>query len=215
MTHRPRAAAFAGAIPEFPTLAPPAPRTPEMEVADAVATAMWRSLALHDELTAAHSSRVAQRAVALATCCGMTAADRWVLRRGALLHDIGKLRVPDALLNKPAHLDVAERTIINQHPEDGGTLIDAVFPLRAIRDLVLFHHERWDGQGYPRGLVGAAIPFGARVLAVCDTYDAMTTDRPYRGGVGHERAIAEITRGAGAQFDPAVVEVFVATTDPH
>ena len=136
-----------------------------------------------------------------------------MLRRGALLHDIGKLGVSPTVLNKPSSLDASERAMVNLHTEDGWSLVDAVPPLRAIRELVRSHHERWDGGGYPQGLAGEAIPFGARVLAVCDTYDAMTTDRPYRQGMGHARAIAEITSAAGTQFDPSVVDVLTRISD--
>ena len=138
-----------------------------------------------------------------------------MLRRGAILHDVGKLGVPDAVLNKPDRLQPHEREIINTHPDHGHALVSAVLPLPGLRDIVLFHHERWDGQGYPRGVAGEAIPFGARVLAVCDTYDAMTTHRPYRQGLGHDLALEEIARAAGTQFDPAVVDAFTRVVDGH
>jgi putative nucleotidyltransferase with HDIG domain len=210
---RVRSDSFAHPIVGFPSVSPPPLPSSEREVADAIAAAMWRSLSLHDELTAAHCTRVAERSVALAEACGIDRAERWALRRGALLHDVGKLGISDVLLNKPGRLDDRERVSMNRHPEDGFALVEVVAALDRVRDLVLSHHERWDGHGYPHGLAGEAIPLAVRVLAVCDTYDAMTCSRPYRDALPHERAIEEIVRCAGTQFDPEVVRVMVAVSE--
>jgi putative nucleotidyltransferase with HDIG domain len=200
---------FSDAISEFPTQCPTGVRPADARGTDAVAMGLWRSLALRDEATAMHSMRVAQWVVLLADECGLSTEERWSLRRGALLHDIGKLGVPDAVLNKPGALDEAERTLVNGHPESGYALLRAVEPLRGIAHLVRHHHERWDGRGYPGGLAGEEIPRGARLLAVCDTFDAMTSDRPYRQGMAREVALAAIGHAAGSQLDPEATAAFL------
>ncbi len=201
---------FSDVISEFPTRGPTAAPPADARGIDAMAMGLWRSLALRDEATALHSLRVAQWVVLLADECGLSSEERWSLRRGALLHDIGKLGVPDAVLHKPGALDAAERTLVNGHPESGYALLRAVEPLRGIAHLVRHHHERWDGRGYPDGLAGEAIPHGARLLAVCDTFDAMTSDRPYRRGMARELALEEIGRAAGSQLDPEASRAFLS-----
>ncbi|OFZ90592.1 MAG: response regulator [Betaproteobacteria bacterium RBG_16_66_20] len=129
---------------------------------------------------------------------------------GALLHDIGKIGIPDAILLKPGPLAPAEAELMRTHPEKGQAILAGISFLRDAAQIVLSHEERFDGSGYPRGLVGAAIPFGARLFAVIDTLDAMTSDRPYRRGLPFDTAKAEILGFAGTQFDPAAVEAFVA-----
>jgi diguanylate cyclase (GGDEF)-like protein len=128
--------------------------------------------------------------------------------RGAELHDIGKMAVPDAVLEKPASLDEREREMIRQHTIVGERILAVSPALRKIGRLVRYSHERWDGSGYPDGLVGDEIPLGARIIAVCDAYDAMTSDRPYQTAVSIDDALLELRRCAGSQFDPKVVEVF-------
>lgn len=200
---------FLGAQSEFPTQGPAADPPPGAAGTDTVTMGLWRSLALRDEATAQHSLRVAHWVVLLAGECGMSTHERWSLRRGALLHDIGKLGVPDALLRKPGSLDEGERVQVNAHAENGFALVNTVEPLRGVADLVRYHHERWDGHGYPCRLAGEAIPLGARLLAVCDAFDAMTSDRPYREGMPHDAALTTIERAAGTQLDPAVVAAFL------
>ena len=200
---------FSDAISGFPTQCPTAVRPADARGIDAVTMGLWRSLALRDEATAMHSMRVAQWAVLLADECGLVYRGALVPRRGALLHDIGKLGVPDAVLYKPGPLDDAERTLVNAHPESGYALLRAVEPLMGIAHLVRHHHERWDGRGYPGGLAGEEIPRGARLLAVCDTFDAMTSDRPYRQGMARETALAVIGHAAGSQLDPDATTAFL------
>jgi HD-GYP domain-containing protein (c-di-GMP phosphodiesterase class II) len=130
--------------------------------------------------------------------------------RGALLHDIGKIGVPDAILLKPDRLTPAEWEEMRRHPQIGWTILKSIEFLDVSADIVLSHQERWDGGGYPRGLSGEAIPVGARIFAIADCYDAMTTDRPYRARTSAEAARAEIRRCAGSQFDPAAVEAFLS-----
>jgi HD-GYP domain-containing protein (c-di-GMP phosphodiesterase class II) len=129
------------------------------------------------------------------------------LEFGALLHDIGKLRVPDAILNKPGKLDPAEWAIIKRHPVDGQEMLDRIGgALADVGLIVRGHHERWDGGGYPDGLVAEATPLAARIICACDAYSAMTTNRPYRGAMPIEDALAELRNCSGTQFDPQVVE---------
>jgi HD domain-containing protein len=130
--------------------------------------------------------------------------------RGAELHDVGKMAVPDAILHKPAALDPDEWAFVHQHTIIGERILAAAPALRPVGLLVRSSHERWDGRGYPDGLAGATIPLGARIIAVCDAYDAMCTDRPYRRACTEAEALAELRRCGGTQFDPAVVEAFCA-----
>jgi two-component system cell cycle response regulator len=128
--------------------------------------------------------------------------------RAAELHDVGKIAVPDAILDKPGTLDPVEWSFMRRHPLIGERILLAAPALRPVARLVRSSHERWDGTGYPDGLSGDAIPLGARVVAVCDAFDAMTTERPYRQPVTVEEAVAELRECAGTQFDPMVVEAF-------
>ena len=140
---------------------------------------------------------------------GMTEEDRTTLWQAAALHDIGKAAVPDAILDKPAPLDDDEWEFMRRHTVIGERILDGAPALTAAARLVRSSHEHFDGNGYPDRLAGAGIPLGARIVAVCDAYDAMVSDRPYRRAMSSERAIQELNRCAGAQFDPAVVDAFV------
>jgi HD-GYP domain-containing protein (c-di-GMP phosphodiesterase class II) len=131
------------------------------------------------------------------------------IEHAALLHDIGKVGVPDAVLFKNGTLDDEERLLIRAHPVIGAGLLADVPTMCDIYPCILHHHERWDGRGYPDGLSGENIPLGARIIAVADSFDAMTTDRPYRRGLGAEAAIAELVRHEGTQFDKRCVIAFV------
>ncbi len=156
-----------------------------------------------------HGARVATLAEPVAQRLGWEAERLATLRFGAHLHDIGKLVVRRSVLRKPGPLTSAEETEIRAHPRAGATL---VLPLRgawAALPYVLFHHERWDGFGYPSGLSGRAIPLEARLIAVADAFDAMTSTRPYSAASSPERALAEIARCAGTQFDPHVAALFL------
>lgn len=129
---------------------------------------------------------------------------------GSLLHDIGKIGIPDAILLKQAPLDAAEWLVMKAHAENGYQIVATIPGMHMAAELVWSHEERFDGRGYPRGLAGNEIPFGARIFAVIDTLDAMTSDRPYRKGLSFETAKAEISRQSGTQFDPVAVEAFIA-----
>jgi putative nucleotidyltransferase with HDIG domain len=132
------------------------------------------------------------------------------LRRGALLHDIGKIGVPDHILRKPGPLTENEWTTMRLHPDLGAKIIAHVPFLEEVAVIIRAHHERWDGNGYPVGTAGQAIPLGARIFAVADSFDAMTSDRPYRRGRQLDEALAEVERCSGSQFDPQVVTAFLA-----
>ena len=138
----------------------------------------------------------------------MAEQDQPDLGHGVLLHDIGKIGIPDAILLKPGPLTPEEWTIMRRHPEIGRALIEKIPFLRGAVPIVWSHHEKWDGTGYPRGLKGAEIPLGARIFMVVDAFDAMTFDRPYSKAKPFDVAKAEIRRCAGAHFDPVVVESF-------
>ncbi len=171
--------------------------------------ALAGAIEARDGYTGEHCARMAARAVALAEALGLSAEEVATVRLGAVLHDVGKIGVPDAVLNKPARLDAEEFAVMKRHPEIGAGIVGAVARLRAVVPLVRHHHERFDGGGYPDGLSGEEIPIGARILTVVDTYGAMTEDRIYRTTPGHARAVIELERGAGAQFDPHVARTFL------
>ena len=155
-----------------------------------------------------HLGGVATLAQAVGRALGLNAEGVDEVTRAAELHDIGKMAVPDAILSKPAGLDLDEQTLMRQHTVIGERILAVAPALRSVGTLVRHSHERYDGHGYPDGLVGEEIPMGARIIAVCDAFDAMTSDRPYQGAVSLTEALAELRRCAGGQFDPAVVEAF-------
>jgi two-component system, cell cycle response regulator len=157
-----------------------------------------------------HSSEVADLAVAVARRLGMDGEEIDEIARAAELHDVGKVGIPDVILEKPAGLDATEWELMYQHTILGERILNAAPALRPVARIVRSTHERWDGRGYPDRLRGEEIPPGARVVAVCDAYDAMTTDRAYRAAVGHEAACQELRDMAGSQFDPQVVDAFIA-----
>jgi HD-GYP domain-containing protein (c-di-GMP phosphodiesterase class II) len=131
------------------------------------------------------------------------------IHRGALLHDIGKMAIPDAILQKPGELSEAEQKIMQTHPEKAHKLLSQIDYLTPAMDIPYCHHEKWDGSGYPRGLKGEEIPLPARLFAVVDVYDALTTDRPYRQAWSREKALAHIREQSGKHFCPDVVRVFI------
>lgn len=164
-----------------------------------------------DHETTGHSFRVALYAVALGRAMGCKGEILKAIEWGALLHDVGKMVVPDQILRKGGPLTEEEWMIMKQHPGWGYDMLAEVrFLQPAALDIVYCHHERWDGHGYPRGLAEQEIPLGARIFAVVDTYDAMTSDRPYRRARSHQQALAELQRVAGQQLDPEAVDAFCA-----
>ena len=164
--------------------------------------------------TGDHSQRVVRYSLAVARKLGVPERDLPDLGRGALLHDIGKIGVPDAILLKPAALDEEEWRVMRRHPEIGHDILKSIGFLERSAALVLAHQERFDGRGYPRGLAGEDIPIAARIFAIADTFDAMTSHRPYRRALSAERAREEILRCAGTQFDRRCAEAFLSIPQP-
>ncbi len=162
-----------------------------------------------DSYTASHSWLVADYAVMTAETLGLTGDIIEDLRMAAYLHDLGKIGIPDEVLRKPAALTLAEGRQMRKHPTIAAHILEEVPFSPRLKLAVKHNHERWDGLGYPDGLEGEEIPIEARIIAVTDAYEAMTSDRPYRPTIGHAAAVAELRRHAGTQFDPRVVEAFV------
>ena len=180
---------------------------------DITLEAMGDALDLRDHETEGHSKRVTAYTLALAQAMGVDSEELKIIARGAFLHDVGKIATPDAILLKAGKLDPVEMDIMKQHCERGYEIVRKIPFLKEASEIVHAHQERFDGEGYPRGLRGEEIPLGARIFAVADTLDAMTSDRPYRKGTSFEAARREITRCSGGQFDPAVVEAFCQMPD--
>lgn len=168
------------------------------------------ALEARDPYTAGHVERVSRYAKAIAEEMGVEPRLVHQIVMGAILHDIGKIGVPDAILRKPGALDEGEQTRMRLHSEQGKDILDSSSDASAaMKNFILYHHERFDGKGYPYGLKGLSIPLGDRIIAVADAFDAIVTDRPYRKGLPRETAIERLRDGAGKQFDPQVVEAFL------
>lgn len=176
---------------------------------DITLEAMGDALDLRDAETEGHSKRVTAYTIALAREMGLNAEELKIIARGAFLHDIGKIATPDNVLLKPGRLDSREMEIMREHCERGYEMVRKIPFLRDASEIVYSHQESFDGSGYPRGLKGSEIPLGARIFAIADTLDAITSDRPYRKGTSFAEARAEITRCSGRQFDPEIVAVFL------
>ncbi len=191
----------------------------EIEVGyDSTLKVLSAALDTRDQDTHGHSERVARLTVALAREMGVPNERLVDMERGALLHDIGKIGVPDAVLRKPEKLDDGEWEAMQKHPLLAGLMVSKVGFLEGALPILLYHHERYDGSGYPFGLQRAAIPLEARIFTVVDAYDAMTSDRPYREAMPVAKAMEEIRRNANIQFDPEVVDAFervIGRTHPH
>jgi response regulator RpfG family c-di-GMP phosphodiesterase len=170
--------------------------------------ALVTALDFRDNETQGHSYRVVEYAVLVAERMAVVEPELTQIRRGAILHDVGKIGVPDSVLRKPGKLAPSEWEEMKRHPEMGYRMLQHIPFLEPALDIVLSHQERYDGTGYPRGLKGDEIPLGARVFSVVDTFDAMTSDRPYRSALSIQVAREEIRRCAGTQFDPRVSEAF-------
>lgn len=188
----------------------------ELALAYDTTLAGWsRALDLRDEETEGHSQRVTEMTLLLANAMGMSEAELVHVRRGALLHDIGKMGIPDSILLKPGPLDDEELVVMRRHPEYAFRLLSPISYLRPSLDIPYCHHEKWDGSGYPRGLKGEEIPLAARIFAVVDVWDALSSDRPYRKAWPPEKVREHIRAGAGSHFDPRVVEVFLKVLATH
>jgi HD-GYP domain-containing protein (c-di-GMP phosphodiesterase class II) len=166
------------------------------------------ALDARDRYTSGHSRRVSQLASATAVALELSPDQVEWVHTGALLHDIGKIGVPDSVLQKPGKLTCEEWAMIKEHPVIGRRILEGVNGLAPFLGAVELHHENWDGSGYPKGQSGEETPVDARIIHVSDAYDAMTSDRPYRKGLTHERALQILREEAGTQFDSRIVEVF-------
>jgi putative nucleotidyltransferase with HDIG domain len=176
---------------------------------DVTLEALGDALDLKDSETEGHSKRVTAYTIALARAMGISPAEIKVIARGAFLHDIGKMAIPDDILRKPGPLTSEEQTIMREHCTRGFHILRKIPFLSEAAEIVFAHQEHYDGSGYPTGLRGGEIPVGARIFAVADTLDAITSDRPYRKARSFDVARQEILRCSGTQFDPSVVEVFL------
>ncbi len=157
-----------------------------------------------DPYTAGHSQRVSEMALALSEVLGLPEAEVDKIHVAAHLHDIGKIGVPDAILNKPDRLQEEEWEAIKKHPKTGADILSKSRHLNELKDIVLYHHESYDGKGYPSGLKGKEIPLGARIIAICDSIDAMTSDRGYRKAYSLEYCYEEIKKNLGKMYDPDI-----------
>jgi HD-GYP domain-containing protein (c-di-GMP phosphodiesterase class II) len=181
-------------------------------IVDAGVAALVRAVDMRDDYTGRHSESVGDLARQVGEALGMSGAELWLLDLAAKLHDVGKIGVPDAILHKTGPLDAAEWALMRRHAELGAGMIERIPGLERVAPLVRSHHERWDGAGYPDGLAAEQIPLASRVVAACDAFQAMTTDRPYRDALDVDAALAELTACSGTQFDPAVVAAVRAET---
>jgi len=180
------------------------------DVLDSMVGLLAAALELRDDETGQHAHRVTYLGLALAETVSPELASDPQLRYGFLLHDIGKIGVPDRILLKPDQLDVGEVRLMEQHTVLGAQLVSgSPFLSGVAHDVIAFHHERWDGMGYPWGLAGERIPLAARLFAVVDSFDAMTSQRPYREPMTLDEALEEIAGHAGRQFDPGIVAAFL------
>jgi putative nucleotidyltransferase with HDIG domain len=187
--------------------------TPEARLEAAISPSVRTLIAAteaRDAYTAGHNYRVALYALRLAQSMRLPQESLRALAQGGVIHDVGKIAVPDEVLNKPGRLTEDERAIIEEHPEAGFEMCRHLGFLADELDVIRFHHERWDGTGYPMGLQGEAIPLLARILAIADVYDALTSERAYRKAWSHEEAQRYIAAHAGTQFDPDCVEAWMA-----
>lgn len=175
---------------------------------EATVRALADAVEARDEYTARHAERVAAYGLEIARACGMDMSEGPDLEFGFLLHDIGKIGISDAILHKPGRLTDAEREAMRRHPVIGEDIVRGIDFLGGARQVVRSHHERWDGTGYPDRLAGEGIPLAARVFAVADTFDALTSDRPYRAAASFREARRVIADAAGTQFDPTVADAF-------
>jgi diguanylate cyclase (GGDEF)-like protein len=174
-----------------------------------VIAALASALQERDRYTGEHSESVVDLTARVGDALALDSEEISRVRTAALLHDIGKVGVPDEILHKPGPLSEREWETMRQHPAIGERILRAIPGLGAVARIVRHEHERWDGKGYPDNLAGAAIPVGSRIILACDAYHAMTSDRPYRKAMQHAEAMAELTGNAGTQFDPEVVQALV------
>lgn len=183
------------------------------EWAQTVAKTLLQALKERDPYTYGHCRRVARNARLLAEAAGLSESQSRVIEYSSLFHDLGKMGIPDRILLKPGRLTEEEEAIMRDHPVKSAEIIQPLSQIpffRALLPGIRHHHERMDGRGYPEGVAGENIPLPARIILIADTFDAMTTTRPYRKGLANEIAYKELKTFAGRQFDPQLVSVFLA-----
>jgi len=171
--------------------------------------AFSEALEARDQYTAGHSRRVMEYSKDIGQRMKLDKTDIEDLKRSALLHDIGKIGIPDIVLNKKTNLTDEEYTTIKSHPETGASILKYIKAFKNLVPAVYHHHERFDGEGYPEGVKGTAIPLHARIIAIADTFDAMTSRRSYRNALSFRSALSELERNKGVQFDPDIVDIFI------
>jgi putative two-component system response regulator len=181
----------------------------ELDDTETVIFALAKAVDAKDNYTEAHTERVASRARLLGANAGLSGTDLDDLYRGGMIHDIGKIGVPDAILLKPGPLDGEEMRIMRKHPVIGEEIARPLRSAAKLLHIIRHHHEKFDGTGYPDQLAGDDIPLVARIVAISDAYDAIVSDRPYRKGMSREKAVAILDRGAGSQWDPELVPLFI------
>jgi len=184
-------------------------RTVRSQIEASSMLALVAALDARDNYSAEHSEALVNLTQRVAERLGLDDDKACEVKWMALLHDIGKLGVPDAVLHKPGPLNQSEWALMRRHPEIGARIVSEVDGLSHMAPAILADHERWDGKGYPLGLAGDAIPLASRITLACDAYHAMTSDRPYRTAMTHKKALEELKRTAGTQFDPQVVKALL------
>ena len=172
-------------------------------------SAITEALDAKDQFTSGRSQRVTRYAIEIGAQVGLSDEELQELELAGLLHDIGMIGIPESILNKEGELTHEEYNIIKQHSPKGVKILENIRQLENVVTMIKFHHERYDGKGYPEGLKGEEIPLGARIISVADAYDGMVSDRPYRKGLAHDVAIEIIKKDSGTHFDPVIVEVFL------
>jgi putative two-component system response regulator len=183
----------------------------ERDSAESVVFALARAVEAKSPYTHGHSERVTSLCLAMADPLGLDVRQRDVLRKGSLLHDVGKISIPDAILNKPGQLTTQEYDTIKEHPANGAHIVEPLLSVRETIPLIRWHHERLDGRGYPDGIGGRDLPLLVRILSVCDVYDSLASDRPYRDGMPLRRCLQILREeAAGGGLDGEVVEVFAS-----
>lgn len=183
--------------------------TDQLERTESVIFMLALTVETKDAYTEGHLWRLASYGEQLAIAAGLSLEQSRAVRYGGILHDIGKIGVDDAILRKPGSLTPEEYAQIKQHPEFGARIVAPMRFAREVQPIILAHHEQWNGRGYPYGLRGEEIPVGARIIAIVDAYDAMTTDRPYRQAVSKAEALQRLCQGAGKQWDSELIAVFL------
>jgi putative two-component system response regulator len=184
-----------------------------METAQSVVAALANAVEAKDLSTELHCERLASMTAQLGREVGLPPDELEALAYGSLLHDVGKIGIPEAILSKAGTLTADEWTVMRRHPEIGERICRPLTLSRSFAPIVRHHHEQWDGTGYPDGLAGDAIPLGARIVALADSFDAMTQDRPYRRAMPIAEALSEIAGAAGHQFDPGLAPLFLAIVE--